>query len=90
MKINAEGVCFAYPKADHNALENLDFHVEAGEIFGFLGPSGAGKSTTLGILTGTLTGWRGNVEVGGKNPSRADGDFLSRTRGLFRVSALPR
>lgn len=75
MKINAGGVCFTYPKAKHNALTNLDFHVEDGEIFGFLGPSGAGKSTTLGILTGTLTGWTGNVEVGGRNPSRADGDF---------------
>ena len=28
-------------------IENVSFHVEEGEIFGFIGPNGAGKSTTL-------------------------------------------
>lgn len=75
MIIKAREVDFTYTKAQVKALNGLDFHVEKGEIFGFLGPSGAGKSTTLGILTGTLTGWTGLVEVDGRNPTDADGDF---------------
>ncbi|MGA0162998.1 MAG: ABC transporter ATP-binding protein [Bdellovibrionota bacterium] len=31
-------------------LNDVSFHVEAGEIFGFLGPNGSGKSTTIKIL----------------------------------------
>ena len=75
MTISAKGIVFAYPKAKVRALDGLDFDVRDGEIFGFLGPSGAGKSTTLGILTGTLVGWTGSVEVGGVNPARTGRDF---------------
>ncbi len=75
MNVSARGVSFAYPKAKSNALNGLDFDIHEGEIFGFLGPSGAGKSTTLGILTGTLTGWSGEVTVGGIHPAEADRGF---------------
>ena len=75
MNIRAGEVSFKYAKAQKNTLNGLDFEVKDGEIFGFLGPSGAGKSTTLGILTGIITGWSGTVEVGGRNPAEADGDF---------------
>jgi ABC-2 type transport system ATP-binding protein len=33
------------------AVRGVDFHVDAGEIVGFLGPSGAGKMTTLHMST---------------------------------------
>jgi len=36
------------------AIDNMNFEVQRGEIFGFLGPSGAGKTTTIKILTGQL------------------------------------
>ena len=36
------------------ALNQIQFNVEKGEIFGFLGPSGAGKTTLINILTGQL------------------------------------
>ncbi len=75
MKISAQEVSFTYAKAHRKALNGLDFNVNDGEIFGFLGPSGAGKSTTLGILTGTITGWSGKVEVNGRNPAEAKGAF---------------
>jgi len=32
------------------AVDDLDMHVEAGEVYGFLGPNGAGKSTTINLL----------------------------------------
>ncbi len=36
------------------ALNNVNFEVSKGEIFGFLGPSGAGKTTTVKLFTGQL------------------------------------
>jgi ABC-2 type transport system ATP-binding protein len=48
------------------AVRNLSFTVNRGEIVGFLGPNGAGKSTTLRILTGILRASSGNLKVCGK------------------------
>ena len=48
--IGVHNLCFTYAGASTPAIQNLDFTVHRGEIFGFLGPSGAGKSTTQRIL----------------------------------------
>ena len=54
------------------AVKDLSFSVEQGEIFGFLGANGAGKSTTIRMLCGLLTPTTGTALVGGidvgKNP----------------------
>lgn len=42
-------------------LNNLNFAVKCGEIFGFLGPSGSGKTTTLKIITNQLLPTSGEV-----------------------------
>jgi ABC-2 type transport system ATP-binding protein len=47
------------------AIQDLSFHVEKGEILGFLGPHGAGKTTTLRILTGFLAASGGRAMVAG-------------------------
>jgi len=52
---------------DFNAVDNISFQVEEGEIFGFLGPNGAGKSTTMMILTTLLKPTSGYALVGGHN-----------------------
>jgi ABC-type branched-subunit amino acid transport system ATPase component len=36
------------------AVKNISFAVQQGEVLGFLGPNGAGKTTTMRILTGNL------------------------------------
>ena len=38
----------------YRALNNLNLHIERGEIFGFVGPNGAGKTTTMRIICGLL------------------------------------
>jgi ABC-2 type transport system ATP-binding protein len=54
------------PKA--RAVDNLDFEVRRGEVFGLLGPNGSGKSTTVKILLGLLYPTKGHVEVFGRSP----------------------
>jgi ABC-2 type transport system ATP-binding protein len=47
------------------AVNNLEFAVRKGEIFGFLGPNGAGKTTTIRMLTGLITPTSGTAEIFG-------------------------
>ncbi|MDR0307274.1 MAG: ATP-binding cassette domain-containing protein [Chitinispirillales bacterium] len=48
-----------------HAVNNLNFEVRKGEVFGFLGPNGAGKSTTMRIITCFIPATSGNVLVDG-------------------------
>ncbi|PIW34522.1 MAG: ABC transporter ATP-binding protein, partial [Nitrosopumilales archaeon CG15_BIG_FIL_POST_REV_8_21_14_020_33_23] len=48
-----------------NAVNDISFAVESGEIFGFLGPNGAGKSTAIMILTTLLKPTSGQALVSG-------------------------
>src|SRR6266545_3398498 len=54
------------PKA--RAVDNVDFEVRRGEVFGLLGPNGSGKSTTIKMLLGLLHPTKGVIEVFGRSP----------------------
>jgi ABC-2 type transport system ATP-binding protein len=47
------------------AVDQINFTVDPGEIFGFLGPNGAGKTTTIKMLTGQLRPTAGIAKVAG-------------------------
>jgi len=47
------------------ANDHLSFHVEQGEIFGFLGANGAGKTTAMRILCGLSYPTSGEIKVAG-------------------------
>ena len=47
------------------AVHEISFEVQRGEVVGFLGPNGAGKSTTMKMLTCYLPPTSGNAEVNG-------------------------
>ena len=54
------------PKA--RAVDNVDFEIRRGEVFGLLGPNGSGKSTTVKMLLGLLYPTKGHIEVFGRSP----------------------
>ena len=54
----------------HQAVQDLSFHIYAGEIFGLLGPNGAGKSTTLRTLITLLHPTSGSATVLGHDTVR--------------------
>ena len=51
--ITAKNLSFSYSQLPF--IENMNFQVRSGEIFGFLGPSGAGKSTVQTSFPGKLS-----------------------------------
>ena len=54
------------PKA--RAVDNVDFEIRRGEVFGLLGPNGSGKSTTIKLLLGLLYPTKGHITVFGQSP----------------------
>ncbi|MCO6435529.1 MAG: ABC transporter ATP-binding protein [Phycisphaerae bacterium] len=63
---------------DFEAVKNITFEVNQGEIFGLLGPNGAGKSTTFRMLCGLLGVTEGEVKVAGYDLRRSAGRARSR------------
>lgn len=58
-----EGLSRSYGTLE--AVKNISFEVQQGEVLGFLGPNGAGKTTTMQMLTGNLAPSQGRVTVAG-------------------------
>ncbi|MBO1049966.1 MAG: ATP-binding cassette domain-containing protein [Dolichospermum sp. DEX182a] len=61
-----------------NAVQDVSFSIEPGEMVGFLGPNGAGKTTTLKMLTGLIHPSQGTVKVGGFVPFNRQEAFLQK------------
>ncbi|MGI9064984.1 MAG: ATP-binding cassette domain-containing protein [Pyrinomonadaceae bacterium] len=61
--IEVEGLSRSFN--DLQAVDNISFTVEVGEIFGFLGHNGAGKTTTIRMLSGQLRPSAGRARVAG-------------------------
>lgn len=58
-----------------NAVNNVSFEIEEGEVVGFLGPNGAGKTTTLKMLSGILYPTSGKATVMGYVPWERKKEF---------------
>lgn len=64
------------------AVDNVNFTVKQGEIFGFLGANGAGKSTTIRMLIGVLEPTSGDALVGGHSIMK-DPEMVKRNIGYM-------
>ena len=61
--IEVYDLCKSY--GDRQAIKNLTFKIEKGDVVGLLGPNGAGKSTTMKIITGFMAPTSGEARVCG-------------------------
>lgn len=64
--IEIKKVSKSYKKGS-NVIDDINFDIKDGEIFGFLGPNGAGKTTTIKMMTGILNIDDGDILVDGKS-----------------------
>ncbi len=66
-----------------DAVKNISFEIEKGEIVGYIGPNGAGKSTTIKMLSGILLPTAGNIKVNGMNPFADRRKYVSNIGVVF-------
>ena len=68
--IEARGLTMRF--GDFTAVDQVDFRIRRGEIFGFLGSNGCGKSTTMKMLTGLLDATAGQAWIFGDKVDARD------------------
>jgi ABC-2 type transport system ATP-binding protein len=74
---------------DINAVDDISFEVNEGEIFGMVGPNGAGKTTTIECIEGLRRANGGNVKLHGMDPY-INRQAVARKIGIqLQESALP-
>lgn len=84
--IDVNNLYYSYNNDGDYAVKDVSFHIETGEIFGFLGPSGAGKSTTQGILAGLLEHQKGEIIIDGQaRKGMPDKAFFNRIGVGFEI-----
>ncbi|WP_151734158.1 ABC transporter ATP-binding protein [Paenibacillus tengchongensis] len=72
------------PRFDEvQAVRDVSFQIERGEMVGFIGPNGAGKTTTLKMLSGLLYPTSGSVDAAGHTPWKRKTQYLSKISMLM-------
>ena len=65
------------------AVKNISFEIEKGEIVGYIGPNGAGKSTTIKMLSGILLPTSGTITVNSLDPIKDRKKYVSKIGVVF-------
>ena len=82
--IDFENVSLAY--GNRLILDNINFKINEGQIFGMLGPNGVGKSTIFNLITGLIKPKNGQIKIAGENV--IDYPIYYRTK-KFKVGYVP-
>ena len=65
------------------ALKDVSFEINEGEIVGYIGPNGAGKSTTIKIMSGIIAPTSGTCEINGFNPFKDRMKYVKSIGAVF-------
>ena len=65
--IEFENVSLAY--GNRLILDNINFKINEGQIFGMLGPNGVGKSTIFNLITGLINPKNGRIKIANEDVS---------------------
>jgi ABC-type multidrug transport system ATPase subunit len=65
------------------AVRDVSFHVNRGDVFGFLGPNGAGKSTTIRCMLSLIKNDSGTIEMFGKSYDKNRSEILSKIGSII-------
>lgn len=65
--LDFENVTFSYPGMDHPVLENISFHIDAGERVSIVGLNGAGKTTIVKLICRLYKVNDGDIKINGKS-----------------------
>ena len=75
--IDFDSVSFRYSRrAERDALENINLHIESGETIGIIGGTGSSKSTLVQLICRLYDATEGTVKVGGLDVKKYDIDSL--------------
>ena len=66
--IEFENISLSY--GNRQILENINFKINEGQIFGMLGPNGVGKSTIFNLITGLINPGNGKIKIAGEDVSK--------------------
>ncbi len=67
-------------------LDNINFNINQGQIFGMLGPNGVGKSTIFNLITGLITLDSGQIKINGEDVTNYPIYFRTKK---FKVGYVP-
>ncbi len=82
--IEFENISLSY--GNRLILDNINFKINEGQIFGMLGPNGVGKSTIFNLITGLIIPRSGKVKIAGEDVT--DYPIYLRTK-KFKVGYVP-
>ena len=82
--IEFENISLAY--GNRLILDNINFKINEGQIFGMLGPNGVGKSTIFNLITGLISPKNGKIKINGENVTQYPIYLRSKK---FRVGYVP-
>jgi lipopolysaccharide export system ATP-binding protein len=82
--IEFDNVSLAY--GERLILDNINFQINEGQIFGMLGPNGVGKSTIFNLLIGLINPKSGTIKIAGEDATKYP--IYLRTK-KFKVGYVP-
>lgn len=81
-ELSIEHISFRYPDASMDTLQDVSFHILAGESIGLIGPSGSGKTTLVDVVLGLLEPREGQIRYNGTPLAQALKEWRSRVAYL--------